>query len=111
MSNVTREAQKPGRTEEEKKPTREAALKLRDHVCGGLLTIMQIEARQKVLRWAEMDFGWFDADEESMEITLGRAKKKCYRCEDDEEGRCEESIVLKVWKTMEWKRIRRRNPC
>lgn len=85
------------------------ARELQSRVCGDLLATMTNESKRRVLRWAERDFTWFDKGADVMEIVASRAYTLCTRCEtgrgDDEN--CEESILLKLWKDMSWRKVRR----
>lgn len=85
------------------------ARELQWRVCGELLATMVSEAKRRVLRWAERDFTWFDAGTDVMEIVASRASKPCSKCDvAGEEGEnCEESILLKLWKDMSWRKVRR----
>eukprot|EP00737_Agarophyton_chilense_P002314 gb/GEZJ01002626.1/.p1 GENE.gb/GEZJ01002626.1/~~gb/GEZJ01002626.1/.p1 ORF type:complete len:1013 (+),score=151.35 gb/GEZJ01002626.1/:263-3040(+) len=85
------------------------ARELQGRVCGDLLPTMTFEARRRVLRWAERDFTWFDAGCDFMEIVAARSSKRCNRCNmpEDDDLMCEESILLKLWKDMSWRKVRR----
>lgn len=87
---------------------------LQARVCGELLPSMSAEAKRRVLRWAEKDFSWFDSGSEVMEIEATKELKTCTRCDEMDSGRrssgrqsCEESILLKLWTDMTWRKIRR----
>lgn len=85
------------------------ARELQSRVCGVLLTTMQSECKRKVLRWAEKDFEWFEKDSEWMEIVASKVMRRCDRCdiEGEEENQCEETILLKLWKDLSWRKVRR----
>lgn len=86
------------------------ARELQSRVCGDLLTSMSAEAKRRVLRWAEKDYSWFDDGTEMMEIVASRIVKACPLC-DSIDGKyrehCEESILLKLWTNMTWRKVRR----
>lgn len=85
------------------------ARELQSRVCGDLLGTMGSDGKRRVLRWAERDFSWFDRGTDVMEIVANRAHKPCTKCAvpGDEQGMCEESILVKLWKDMSWRKVRR----
>ncbi|CDF35529.1 unnamed protein product [Chondrus crispus] len=102
------DAQKAARLEREE--ASERARELQSRVCGKLLESMSAEAKVRVLRWAEADCSWFDDGTDMMEIVASRVVKTCAQC-DERDGnyneKCEESILLKLWANMTWRKIRR----
>eukprot|EP00178_Gracilaria_changii_P015354 TRINITY_DN42_c0_g1_i1.p1 TRINITY_DN42_c0_g1~~TRINITY_DN42_c0_g1_i1.p1 ORF type:complete len:929 (-),score=117.70 TRINITY_DN42_c0_g1_i1:8683-11469(-) len=102
----------PGGSKRSRREARSRASKARElqgRVCGDLLPTMTFEARRRVLRWAERDFTWFDSGCDFMEIVAARTSKRCNRCNmpGDDDLMCEESILLKLWKDMSWRKVRR----
>ena len=90
-----------------KKPTKPADLRLR--VCAGLLEEMTADAKRKVLRWAKKDHSWFDENQDFAEVVAKRDIKSCNRCQtlNGKQAQCEESILIKLWRDMSWRRVRR----
>lgn len=87
------------------------ARELQTRVCGDLLPSMEPEAKRRVLRWAEKDFTWFNDGADMMEIVGSKSLKPCSQCNSvagnsDYPG-CEESILLKLWTNMTWRKVRR----
>lgn len=86
------------------------AKELQSRVCGDLLSSMEPEARKRVLRWAEKDYTWFDDGADMMELVGSKTSKPCSHCDSLDgcpELRCEESILLKLWTNMKWRKVRR----
>ena len=85
------------------------ARELQSRVCGMLLGTMQLDSKRKVLRWAEKDFSWFSNKNEWEEILASKVMKRCKRCdiEGETDDKCEETILLKLWKDLSWKKVRR----
>ncbi len=85
------------------------AKNLQSRVCGDMMGTMSEEGKKKVMQWAIRDFSWFDEDTEIMEVTLSCSGVSCERCSavQDTMGLCEESIVLKLWRDMTWRKVRR----
>lgn len=99
----------PGPSRHEARTLARQARELQKRVCGDLLPTMTSEASRRVLRWAEKDFTWFEPDSDFMEITAARSSKPCGRCtvSSDKSEMCEESILLKLFKDMTWRKVRR----
>lgn len=99
----------PRRSRHEARALARQARELQKRVCGELLPTMTSEASRRVLRWAEQDFTWFEPDSDFMEIIAARSSKPCGRCtiSSDKNEVCEESILLKLFKDMTWRKVRR----
>ena len=93
--------------DDESEETKAAGLQQR--VCGSLFESMTPTDQEKVKRWALRNFSDFVGTEDIMEVTLNVKSVECSRCGPTEsvEGMCEESIVLKLWKDMTWRKVRR----
>lgn len=87
----------------------EKALDLMRRVCGDMIGEMTAEDKGKVLKWAKRDFSLFEEGDEIMELTLRVTETECDRCQPVPEGAgpCEASIVLKLWRDMTWRKVRR----
>ena len=85
------------------------AIGLQQRVCGNLFESMSAADQEKVGRWALRDFSDFLGTDDIMEVTLNVKSVNCERCgtTDAVTGMCEESIVLKLWKDMTWRKVRR----
>lgn len=98
---------KRARTHAKSRATR--AKELQNRVCGDMIHTMSNDSKRKVLKWAERDFSWFTGDVDVMEVVANRTSKSCPKCAKSSsgDGACEESILLKLWKDMSWRKVRR----
>lgn len=81
---------------------------LQQRVCGSLLPTMSATVKQQVFQWADHDFSWFEKEKDFMELKVQQNNIACSRCDLDEPGGvCEETILLKLWKDMSWRKVRR----
>lgn len=84
---------------------------LQSRVCGEMFKNLNDAAKDNVKRWALRDFSQFQNGTDIMEIILESSAVMCQRCTADSggtsRGLCEESIVLKLWTDMTWRKIRR----
>lgn len=82
---------------------------LQHRVCGHYLKCMPDEMKKRVLMWADHDFSWFEPGKDFMELKVRENEISCEQCDHDgvEEGTCEESILIKLWMDMSWRKVRR----
>lgn len=89
----------------------EKASILQRRVCGTtLLREMSMDVKKLVYRWADRDRAWFDADKDFMELRVVERGIRCDHCDrklGNTDGVCRESILIKLWKDMSWRKVRR----
>lgn len=66
---------------------------------------------EKVDKWSRDDFSAFKEGEEKLDVPLKISTFGCWRCTglDSSVGGCTETILLRLWRTDSWKKIRRIN--
>jgi len=81
-------------------------------VCGGTRAFMKASDLELCAQWSRRDFSAFegeDAENDALEVTLNVKNVPCERCSgvNVNSAGCEESIVLKLWRNMTWRKVRR----
>lgn len=64
-------------------------------------------SKHSVKLWALEHFREFKEGEDMMEVRLWAEAKPCERCAPIGIGECEQLVLLKLWRTMDWLRVRR----